>query len=132
MELIGQVRGSNYGSKLDIMAPGVIISTTDRIGSNGYNTNDDFTYDFGGTSAAAPFISGVAALVLSINPDLTVVEVNDILESTAFKVGPNTYPISKPNGQWSNQMGYGLVDAYQAVLLTENILNGNCDSDIVI
>jgi len=123
--------GSNYGTKLDIMAPGVLISSTDRIGENGYS-NGNYTLGFGGTSAAAPYIAGVAALILSVNPDLTIQEVKDIIESTAFKAGPNTYPITKPNGAWSFQMGYGLVNASLSVMLAENILNGECESDIII
>lgn len=127
----GENWGSNYGIKLDIMAPGVLIPTTDRMGNLGY-TSTDYRLDFNGTSAAAPYIAGVAALILSVNSDLTGQEVKDIIESTAFKAGPNTYPITKPNGAWGSQMGYGLVNATLSVMLAENILNGECESDIII
>lgn len=65
-------------------------------------------------------LAGVAALVLSVNPNLTEAEVRNIIESTAQKVNPNTYfyatHSSRTNGTWNNQMGHGLVDAYAAVL----------------
>ena len=132
--------GSNYGEKLDIMAPGVLISTTDRQGSgNGYNydyytyipvhethggtilTSDysDYNYTamFWGTSSACPHVAGVAALILSVNPNLTGQQVRDIIESTAQKVGGYNYQITsgRPNGTWHEEMGYGLVDASAAV-----------------
>ena len=127
--------GSNYGRELDVMAPGVLIATTDLQGDNGYNpkvfihreaggtklTSDfsdkDYTNCFNGTSSACPHVAGVAALILSVNPDLTVKQVADIIEQTAQKVGgynyQNTY--TRPNGTWNNEMGYGLVDAYKAL-----------------
>jgi subtilisin family serine protease len=119
--------GSNYGGALDIVAPGVIISTTDRQSNEGYNhsanqndyPNRDYIERFNGTSAAAPHVAGVAALVLSVNPSLTGQQVRDIIESTAQKVRPDLYTYSTtsghPNGTWNNEMGYGLVDAYAAV-----------------
>lgn len=127
--------GSNYGRELDVMAPGVLIATTDLQGDNGYNpkvfihreaggtklTSDfsdkDYTNCFNGTSSACPHVAGVAALILSVNPDLTAKQVADIIEQTAQKVGgynyQNTY--ARPNGTWNNEMGYGLVDAYKAL-----------------
>lgn len=127
--------GSNYGRELDVMAPGVLIATTDLQGDNGYNpkvfihreaggtklTSDfsdkDYTNCFNGTSSACPHVAGVAALILSVNPDLTAKQVADIIEQTAQKVGgynyQNTY--TRPNGTWNNEMGYGLVDAYKAL-----------------
>ena len=113
--------GSNYGSQLDIVAPGSLIPTTDRVGNNGY-VSGDYRLDFGGTSAAAPSVAGVAALILSVNPDLTVYEVNSIIENTAQKVGGYNYQTynPRPNGTWNNEMGYGLVDAHQAVLQAQN------------
>lgn len=139
--------GSNFGNELDIVAPGVLISTTDRQSNNGYNPNlpihnlaggtlvssdysdRDYTRWFNGTSSACPHVSGVAALVLSVNPNLTVQEVNNIIENTAQKVGGYTYSnnSSRPNGTWNNEMGYGLVDAYAAVRAAANITG----SDIV-
>ena len=44
---------------------------------------DFYTDDFGGTSGAAPVVSGVAALMLSVNPELTASEVRTILMATA-------------------------------------------------
>lgn len=104
---------SNYGTKLDVVAPGVNITTTNVLGSS----IPMYVSDFGGTSAACPHVAGVAALILSVNPDLTSVGVIDIIEKTARKVGGYSYSkvSGRPNGTWNNEMGYGLVDAYAAV-----------------
>ncbi|WP_109098184.1 S8 family serine peptidase [Aquimarina sp. AU58] len=134
--------GSSYGTPLDIVAGGTSISTTDRQGdapgpvlliggdynppshsSNDYS-NYDYTRGFGGTSAACPYVAGVAALILSTNPDLTVKSVNDIIEKSAQKIRTDLYSYSntsiRPNGTWNNELGYGMVDAHQAVLLAQN------------
>ena len=102
--------GSNYGSGLDVVAPGVQISTT--------NINSGYVNDFNGTSAACPHVAGVAALMLSVNPNLTAAKVKNIIEQTAREVGIYYYDpdsSSHPNKGWCSQMGYGLVDAYAAV-----------------
>ena len=113
--------GSNYGTQLDIVAPGVHIPTTDITGVNGLSQGD-YYLDFWGTSAACPHVAAVAGLILSVNPYLTQKEVADIIESTAQKVGPYTYSTTsgRLNGTWNNEMGYGLVDAYTAVLEAKN------------
>ena len=140
----GEMWGSNYGKQLDIVAPGVLIPTTDIQGSFGYNpnnhihvnlggnkvnsdyTNRDYTIWFTGTSSACPHVSGVAALVLSANPNLTGQEVRDIIEKTAQKVRPDLYSYnsdqSHSNGTWNNEMGYGLVDAYAAVRMAKGLV----------
>ena len=113
--------GSNFGTQQDIVAPGVKIATTDRQGAAGYNTSagvaGNYTTTFNGTSSACPMAAGVAALILSANPSLTHDEVEDILELTARKVGAIAYAPSggRPNGNWNNQMGYGLVSAQDAI-----------------
>ena len=79
-----------------------------------------------GTSMAAPHVSGVAALVLSVNSNLTGQQVRDIIESTAQELdGYSFQPASSnhPNGTWNNEVGYGLVDAYAAVQKALNYRN---------
>lgn len=112
----GESWGSCYGTQLDIMAPGVLIPTTDRQGNSGYSL-DDYVLNFNGTSSACPHIGGVAALVLSANSSLTGQQVRNIIESTAQKVGGYNYQtiIGRDNGTWNTEMGYGLVDTYAAV-----------------
>ncbi|OFX60940.1 MAG: hypothetical protein A2066_02040 [Bacteroidetes bacterium GWB2_41_8] len=129
--------GSNFGATLDIVAPGVLIPTTDRTANDGYNlntekaihprsggtlltsdyANNDYTVWFNGTSSACPHVAGVAALVLSANPSLTGQQVRDIIEQTAQKVGGYNYTTTtgRTNGIWHNEMGYGLVNALCAV-----------------
>ncbi len=112
--------GSNYGTQLDVIAPGTLIPSTDITGSDGYDPGDYFM-DFGGTSSACPHVAGVASLILSINPDLTQKEVADIIEKSARKIEGYSY-VNTPgrlNGKWNKEMGYGLVDAYQALRLAE-------------
>ena len=108
--------GSNYGYGLDIMAPGEYIPTTIPNGFTG-----DFCLNFDGTSAACPHVAAVAGLVLSVNPNLTQQEVAHYIESTAQKVGNYNYDSIAPNGMWNNEMGYGLVDAYGAVVAARDI-----------
>ena len=76
---------SNYGPAVDICAPGLEIFTT---GDSTYpiyhewvSDDADYTYltEFSGTSAAAPMVSGAAALLWSIDPDLTARQVWDLL-----------------------------------------------------
>lgn len=100
---------SAHGNTLDIVAPGESIYLADEGG--GYMIGS-------GTSFAAPYVSAMASLILSINPNLTAKQVSDIIESTTQKVGEYNYVQTegRPNGTWNNEMGYGLVDAYAAVL----------------
>lgn len=101
--------------------PGLGIVTTDRTGTQGYDPGN-FTTDFGGTSSACPLVAGVAALVLSANPDLTAAEVKQILQQTADKIvdldpdpqfgfRKGTYEA----GGRSDWFGYGKVNAVKAV-----------------
>lgn len=107
--------GSTYGDSLDVATPGVKIYTTDISGSSGYE-NGDYTADFNGTSSACPNAAGVGALVLSVAPWLTSDEVQDVLESTAEKSPGYNFQAGFPNGTWNNELGYGRLNAYQAVL----------------
>ena len=115
--------GSNYGNKLDVVAPGVKIRTTDLVGEVGY-TPSDYMATFNGTSSACPHAAAIAGLILSVNPFLTQKKVVDIIKSTAQKVGNYSYTYNSlhPQWTWNYQMGHGLVDAYAAVLAAKNQL----------
>ena len=100
---------------------GLGVFTTDRVGASGYDPGN-YTAYFGGTSSATPVVAGVAALVLSANPNLTAKEVRTILEQTADKIVD-----TDPDPQFGTQMGtynssgrsdwfgYGKVNAFKAV-----------------
>src|SRR5690606_1276764 len=85
-----------------------------------------------GTSMATPHVSGVAALILSVNPNLTAKQVQDIIESTAQKIGNYSYTntAGRTNGDWNEQMGYGLIDAYAAVQMAQlDLYIKDCPTD---
>ena len=108
---------SCYGDSLDVVAPGILIPTTYI--NSGYDTV------FRGTSAAAPHVAGLAALVLSVNPCLTWEEVKYIIESTCTKVRPDIYTYAlnnnHPNGTWNIEVGHGFVNAGAAVALAQQM-----------
>ena len=114
--------GGNFGPTLDIVAPGVLISTTDRQGANGYDPTD-YTTSFNGTSSACPHVAGLVGLIISMNPCLTWTQVSNIIERTAQKVGGYAYAVTggRPNGTWHNEMGYGLIDADAALRYTREL-----------
>ncbi|HLN53098.1 MAG TPA: S8 family serine peptidase [Lentimicrobium sp.] len=104
---------SNFSTTVDISAPGGIgnpgplglLSTTFSNNTLGY-------YDaYEGTSMACPVVSGVAGLILSVNPELTPAEVEEILKSTSDD-------ISALNPDFQTTLGAGRVNAYHAVLNT--------------
>jgi serine protease len=64
-----------------------------------------YTRNFSGTSSAAPHVSGVAALLLSLSPDLTVARLTEALEAAAVAVG----------AKYNNLCGGGRVDALAAL-----------------
>lgn len=103
--------GSNYGPELDCAAPGVIIYTTDRQGSAGYDPGDYFD-SFNGTSAACPHVAGVAAAAWATNTDLTNIQLRNIINQTADQVGGYYYD---PGTGKSNELGHGRVNLYHAI-----------------
>lgn len=106
--------GSSYGDQLNVVVPGTLIQTTDITGSGGYAAGN-YTATFGGTSSACPLAAGVAACILAVDSTLTSDEVQDLMETTCEKVGNYSYNETKANGSWDFEMGYGLVNAYEAV-----------------
>jgi len=111
---------SEPGANVLVVAPsqgrGDGITTTDVTGTGGYSDGDYYS-GFNGTSAAAPMVSGVVALMLEANPALTWRDVQHILVLTAVKNDPDHEDWSR-NGAGLNinhQYGFGRVDAAAAV-----------------
>jgi len=97
--------GWNYGSFVDVSAPGVNIWTTDFGG--GYVSTQ-------GTSFSAPLVCALAGLIKSVNPSFTRQQVETIITGTADKIDASRYPYDG-NG-WNSRLGYGRINAYAAVL----------------
>ena len=83
---------SNYGTRLDVVAPGGYynITTTDYVGDWGYDQSD-YVHTFCGTSAACPHAAGVAALMLSVNPCMTSSDVHEKLCKSCIHVRNSNY-----------------------------------------
>jgi len=112
--------GSSHGTNGDISAPGVQVVTTTIQGS-GFPNFPGYRF-FNGTSAACPNAAGVMALILSANPSLTQQQARAAIEQTCDKVGGYIYNSSvsgQPNGSWSHDLGYGRVNALNAVQLVK-------------
>ncbi|GHF88549.1 subtilisin family serine protease [Amycolatopsis bartoniae] len=71
-----QASFSNYGSGVDLYAPGVSITSS-------WGTGDTATNTISGTSMATPHVTGAAALYLATHPDATPAQVSDALTSAA-------------------------------------------------
>lgn len=89
---------SNYGSYIDLAAPGDLIYSTYYQLDNLFG---GYTY-MSGTSMAAPFVSGLAGLILSIDPALTRTDVMQMLYDGADDLGP---------AGWDAEYGYGRINA---------------------
>jgi subtilisin family serine protease len=128
---------SNWGVEVSVAAPsdnfhpleprqfvpgrGIWTIDNERYGL-GFTPQSDYTGDFGGTSGATPLVAGIAALIRSVNPELTAAEVKIILQDTADKiVDPDPDVVLKTNrGRYDEQgrcdwFGYGKVNAAKAV-----------------
>lgn len=122
---------SNWGAEIDVAAPSDNIHPLDfQLRQPGqsiwtaYNENlgSRYTDSFGGTSAATPIAAGVAALILSANPELTGQQVKEVLQNTADKIiDENPDPVlSQRKGTYdanghSDWFGFGKVNAFRAV-----------------
>lgn len=108
---------SGFGEELDVVAPGVGIPTTSYYSVNGFDWEYEDLYRVSGTAAAAAHVAAIAGLLLSVNPNLTIIEVNDIIERSAHKLSNYDFTNSQnhPNGPWNINVGYGLADAYGAL-----------------
>ncbi len=94
----GKAGFSNWGSWVDVSAPGTNLTTSTN--SGGYTTG------FGGTSGATPQVAGLAALIKGMNPALNNLQIRGFIEDSATLVS------QAPFGEYSN---YGKIDCLAAV-----------------
>lgn len=108
------------------------ISTTDRSGVNGFNGSGSGNYSdrnysntFTGTSAAAPNVAGITALMLQANPNLGWRDVQLILVLTARRNDPSHADwVQNGAGHWVNHYyGFGVIDAEAAVTAAQSWTN---------
>ena len=110
---------SNFGTKIDVVAPGGESSRcsplTDCVLSARWPSENDgrapvigseYYLCASGTSLSAPHVSGVAALILSLHPDFTPEEIRQVLRSSADDV---------LGAGWDQDSGYGRLNAFRAL-----------------
>jgi subtilisin-like proprotein convertase family protein len=137
---------SNYGACVLLTAPSTNIVTTDITGSAGLDADDyvdaadnaaNPPIGLHGTSLSGPIVSGAVALMLDANPNLGWRDVQNIIAASATHTGSAigaVTPGTNENSNWflndaanwngggmhfSNDYGYGAVNAYNAVRMAE-------------
>lgn len=100
---------SNRGRAVDVVAPTGTLAP-DISGSDG-QSDGDYTNFFGGTSSACPIVAGIAGLLLSADPNLKALEVEELLRRTAK---PSFFATPAPDGH-DALYGFGLVQPEAAL-----------------
>jgi len=99
---------SNYGNCVDLIAPGVgIFSTLDKNDSLP-KYNREYGGYWSGTSVSAPQVVGVAALVKALKPELSLMELRDLLLNNADN-------IDNKNWLYVGKMGHGKLNGYKVL-----------------
>ena len=96
-----------------IQAEGCVSSGTCNNFLGGDASDNGYTGRGSGTSYATPAVSGVMAMMIEANPDLSPAEIKEILKLTAERKGEASAPDVDPF--WNRDFGFGMVDAYAAV-----------------
>ncbi|MFK7785679.1 MAG: S8 family serine peptidase [Crocinitomicaceae bacterium] len=99
---------SNYGSAIDVMAPGVGIYSSLAGSNSSYGSNS-------GTSMACPMVAGLAALMLACDPNLSPDDVENCIESSADDI----YPV---NSSYTGQLGAGRINAANAMACVKELI----------
>jgi subtilisin family serine protease/PKD repeat protein len=108
---------SNYGSWIDISAPGGETNSVTERGVRSTITGNNYAY-YQGTSMACPHASGVAGLIISLAyGSFTPADVKSILKIT-------TDNIDGVNPDYIGLLGTGRLNAYSALLETQAMLSG--------
>ncbi len=113
---------SSFGANVFVTAPSSSfrvgdygITTTDRLGTNGYNNFEDpanpypdrdYTADFGGTSSSCPLVAGIMALGLQANPNMTVRLAKHLLARSSDRVDPGDATETSDGGWKTNAAGF--------------------------
>jgi serine protease AprX len=121
----------------EVSAPGTNIIQAEGCVTSGGCHNDipgqdasDNTYTSrgSGTSYATPSVTGIIALMMEANPDLSPMQIKEVLKQTAERRGPASAPTVDP--YWNRDFGYGMVDARAAVELSMHLLETNQTTSI--
>ncbi|MBR68962.1 MAG: hypothetical protein CMA86_05595 [Euryarchaeota archaeon] len=138
----GERRDNGDGNPLNELKPEVSAPGTNIVQAEGCVTSggclnvvggsaedNGYTGRGSGTSYATPAVSGILAMMIEANPDLSTAEMKEILKLTAERRGEPSAPDVDPF--WNRDFGWGMVDAYEAVSLSiymrDNGLTGNVD-----
>ena len=120
---------STPGANVLVGTYGVGMITTDRHQPGwGYNkaTLGDYYSSFTGTSASAPLLSGIVAMMLEANPDLGYRDVQKILAYSSTHPDVQDWKFNAASDfnlgglRFNDKSGFGVVDAYAAVQLAES------------
>ena len=117
---------SDIGSSLFISAyTGDIAEDGGVYGLATTGIGDTYPTDFNGTSAAAPVVSGVLALVLEANPSLTWRDVQHVVVESARQtdVLNPSWQVNAAGHAFSEEYGFGVIDALSAVVTAQNWTN---------
>ena len=111
----------------ELSAPGTnIVQAEGCVSSGGCNnflggdaSDNTYTGRGSGTSYATPTVTGVVALVIEANDQLSPLEIKEVLKQTSERRGEPSAPDVDP--YWNREFGYGMVDAYAAVKLAQRL-----------
>jgi len=127
---------SNYGHAVDVLAPsngnGCSITTTSMSSTSGYTGN------FGGTSSAAPLVTGIVGLMVEANPEINEAQIREAiilsaepLDTDVAEYGPSPY-VDDPDVVFSFTHSHGKVNAATAVELAIAYGDSGCSESYEI